>query len=306
MTGGAAAKAIAAATAIAIATVTAAAAATPRTTASANRQAAVRDARSLLSRLELPLGATRLSGQPRADSGTLAGPPSEPATPDVVDVHTWWQVSGRPNAVLAFIAAHPPAGGRLTTSGTFQGPGYAGADEGFSWPALGGVLETRSLLVTVTQLPDGSTGLRADAQDVWLIPRSAGELVPAGVHVVDVTRAATGQPPTLSLTVTDAAKVHKIVTLIDRLPIAQPGAWSCPALSDQGQFVTFTFRASAGGPALAQASQAAWATEPTTPCDPMSFAVRGRGQTPLLGGAAVVHEVGRLLAVKLATAFPTP
>ncbi len=277
-----------------------------RVTAPGNRHAAIRDAHALIKELTLPSAAQLLAREPSGDGGALKRPQTYPATPNLVDVHTWWRVPGPPSAAIAFIDAHPPAGGRLTMSGTFAGPNYAGKFDGWSWPVIRGVLETRSLLVTVAQLPDGSTGLRADAQDVWSVPRPAREQIPPGIQLVEVTRARTGQPPTVSIAVTDPVKVRKIVSLIDGLPITQPGLWSCPAFPADGPYVTFTFRASASGPALAQASQAAWASEPTTPCDPMSFSIRGHPETPLLGGAAVVRETGQLLGVQLATPLPAP
>jgi hypothetical protein len=270
-----------------------------RVTAAANRRVAIRDAHKLLGLLVLPAGAVRLTREPRGDGGALRRSATTPATPDLVDVHAWWRVPGSLESVLTSIEANPPAGGKLTSNGSFSGAGYTGLDDTWSLPSIPDVLGTRSLVVTLAQLSDGATGVRADAQDVWIIPRPAGEQIPPGVRVVDVTRGSS-----LSITVTDPAKVHTIVALIDALPIAQPGAWSCPGFTGSGPFVTFTFLASAGGPVLAHVSQAAWATEPTTPCDPMTFSVHGRAETPLLGGAAVVHKVGQLLGVQLATKLP--
>jgi hypothetical protein len=89
--------------------------------------------------------------------------------------------------------------------------------------------------------------------------------------------------------------------MVDALGIVQPGAYACPALPASGPVVTFTFRASDEGTALASASEPASAREPTTSCDPMTFSIRGHPQTPLLGGAAVVGKAGRLLGVHLQT-----
>jgi hypothetical protein len=65
------------------------------------------------------------------------------------------------------------------------------------------------------------------------------------------------------------------------------------------EVVTFTFRAAPGGPMLTDASEPAYATEPTTPCDPMTIAIEGRRWTPLLGGASVVHAAQQMLRIKL-------
>ena len=63
--------------------------------------------------------------------------------------------------------------------------------------------------------------------------------------------------------------------------------------------VTFTFRASAGGRVLAQASQNV-VQGPTTSCDPMSLTIEGRSQTALLGGSGFLAAVGKLLGLALA------
>jgi hypothetical protein len=93
----------------------------------------------------------------------------------------------------------------------------------------------------------------------------------------------------------------KIIAMIDQLPTAQPGALSCPGMFSGTPVVTFRFLARSDGPALAAASEFADVSEPTTPCDPLSFSIRGNSQTPLLRGAAFLHRVQRLLGVKLAS-----
>jgi hypothetical protein len=93
----------------------------------------------------------------------------------------------------------------------------------------------------------------------------------------------------------------EIISMIDRLPIVQPGTWSCPDRLADTPVVTFTFRAKEGGPALARADESADVTEPTTPCDPLSLSIRGHRQTPLLGGAVFLRSSQRLLGVTLSS-----
>jgi hypothetical protein len=150
----------------------------------------------------------------------------------------------------------------------------------------------------------GGAGVRVDAQVEWIVPRPASERIPRGVHEVDVTRAVPGQSPSLSIKVVAAGQIRALVAMVDALEIVQPGAYSCPNQLPGAPVVTFTFRARDGGTVLATASQSASAREPTTSCDPMSFSIRGRSQTPLLGGATVVHKAGRLLGVRLQTPPP--
>ncbi len=213
----------------------------------------------------------------------------------LVDRHGWWRVRQSADDVIAFIRAHPPRGGELTSTGSGWNGHVQSLSLAYHWRPIPGVLDPRALVINVAALPDGSSGVRADAEVVWIKPRPASERVPAGVRVIDISR-----PPTLSLHVTDQAKVRRLVAIINRLPIVQPGAWSCPAMRP-APTITFTFRASPGGAILAAASEHSDVQEPTTPCDPLSFSVRGTPRTPLLRGAAFLAAAGRLLGVRLAT-----
>jgi hypothetical protein len=154
-------------------------------------------------------------------------------------------------------------------------------------------------VIAVVDLPGGRSGVRADAQVQWTIPRPADERIPAGVHELDVTRGRPHRAPAVSVHVTSAADIRRLAAMIDSLETIQPGASACPAFPENAPVVTFKFRVSRGGPALATATESAYATEPTTPCNPMTFSVRGRARKPLLGGAAVVRAAGRMLGIRL-------
>jgi hypothetical protein len=273
--------------------------------AASNRASAGADVRALLGRVILPAGAVRLSGQPPG-GGAIDNPDPEQATPDIADVHAWWRVPGTLASVVAFEKAHAPAGSSSAGSGggtSLVTPGGHAtaitAFVAFAFPAQGAVLGSRMLIVKATALGAQSVAVRVDAQDVWEIPRSAAERIPAGVQEIDVARAIPGRPPTLSQSVTDPGKVARIVAMIDALPIVQPGTIACPMFVLNAPRVTFTFRASAGGRVLAQASQNV-VQGPTTSCDPMSLTIEGRSQTALLGGSGFLAAVGKLLGLALA------
>jgi hypothetical protein len=109
-----------------------------------------------------------------------------------------------------------------------------------------------------------------------------------------------GAKPSLSITVSDLAKVDKVATMINDLQNVQPNEiWHCPRVPSSRSLDTFTFRATAGGPVLARARVPASATAPATSCAAMSLVVRGHAQTPLLDGAAVVRAAQKLLDVTL-------
>jgi hypothetical protein len=266
----------------------------------ANRRAAASDGHRLLGRLVLPPGTRTSQREPRGGGPALAHRGPGAATPNVVDQHAWWVVPRRPQAVLAFVLAHRPAGAVSGLSGSTRLRGITTSwFVRFNWRPVSGVLAERALVVQLVRLPDGSTGVRADVQNVWVIPRPAGERIPSSARVLDVAVGRRSVPPSLSMTVTDTAKVSDVAAMINRLPTVQPGAISCPAFPGDGPFVTFDFRSTDGGPLLAQAIEPAWAREPTTACDPMALTILGHAWTPLLGGASVVRRSQALLGVTL-------
>jgi hypothetical protein len=273
----------------------------PRDTGTAaNRLAAAGDTEQLLGRLALPEGSGVSSRELSGGGSTLAQPVLGLATPDVVDRHAWWVVPGSPQTVLAFIQAHPPAGSNLSSSGTGGSRGQTTSwFVRFQWPPVAGVLQERYLAIALVALPDGSTGVRDDAQDVWIVPRPGSERIPPAARVLDVTVGRPGRRPSLSMATGDRASVARIAAMIDRLPTVQPDAIVCPAYPVDGPYVTFTFRATRRGPTFARAREPAWVTEPTTACDPMELEISGRVSTALLGGAAVLQRAERLLGLSL-------
>ena len=259
----------------------------------AHRRAAVRDAKLLLGRLVLPAGAQRLAREP-AHGSALAQPGSRPLTSALVDRHAWWRLPGKPASVFSYLAAHPPRGATQFMEGSIGKSGrLVSRTIGFAWPAVPGVLSSRWLIVEVSSLGHRTAGVRADAEVVWTVPRPATERVPHGARVLDVRRSA---PDELSLTVTDLAKVREIAAMLDRLPIVQPGIIACPAIFP-APTVTFTFRATASGPALAKASMLA--NGPAGACSPIEFSIRGRSEKPLSGQPSWLQKAGKVLGVSL-------
>jgi hypothetical protein len=212
-------------------------AAGPGGSAEANRAAARADAVKLVSRLRLPPGATESSIDPTG--GSLASPLAEQRTPNVVDRHQWWTVSGSPDSVLQYISAHRPRGSqlRLTMGGQTQGVGYY-------WPPVPGVLATRALMIEVVQIHPGLTGLRADAQDVWIIPRPASERIPAQETRLRVTVTRFEHRLQGPLTFTSSRRLEHVITLLNSLPRGQPGVRSCPG--DPGRLIRLVFTGPGG------------------------------------------------------------
>jgi hypothetical protein len=265
-------------------------------TSTANESAAQTAAASLLTELSLPANASQSAAEPSGDESVLAHSGSFPATPNLVDDHAWWLVPGAPAEVLAYVNAHLPSGSRVSSTGW----GNEGAhlthveSETIEWPAIVGVLSTRELVVEVVRLPNGSTGLRADAEVVWVTPRPASETIPPGSRIlrISVHGSLKGEQPTQRpLRVTSTKKIEKIVALLNALPAAQPGAKSCPA--DFGIDVRLAFYASRGAPPLAVAG-----IDPQG-CGGVQLKIYGKRQPGLESGSSLIQQIDHVLGVKL-------
>jgi hypothetical protein len=200
-----------------------------------------------------------------------------------------------------------PTGARRIGTGSDTGRGVP-ANLNLTWqwhPGPRGIV-SRQTLIDMVALPSGATGIRVDALVIYRIPRPTGEKVPAGITEVDITRAAPGQMPDLSRTVKRPRQVHAIVALIDRLPIVQPDFIACPVQLAGVPVVTFSFRASRTGPALAGASEPTNVTEPTSACDALAFTTGAQTWPSLLHGARFLHRVDRLVHTRFATATLIP
>jgi hypothetical protein len=224
----------------------------------------------------------------------LARPGYTTASAALVDRHAWWTVPGPMSNIAAFVKAHPPMGAKRSATGSaVQSGSITETFVGFSLPAIRGVLWQRQLVVVIAQLPDGVTGVRADAEVEWTVPRPAGERVPRGADLLKVTRSTLrGWPPPLSLTVTNRTRIHRLAAILDRLPIVQPVAVACP-----GPRITLTFSAASGGPPLARATMPVEGPEGS--CAPIIFAVRGRQERPLYAFPSLVHRVSKVLGTTL-------
>ncbi|MGI8712646.1 MAG: hypothetical protein ACR2NR_05560 [Solirubrobacteraceae bacterium] len=271
------------------------------TSLGANHAAAQRDAAGLLARVILPAGAMPASKEPAGDDRALGGPPVKQAGVKVVDRHRWWTIPEPVSTVYGFVRSHVPPSAKLSTwSGP---PGSIGAPAAsfaaYAFPPGIGYLPMRELAIAVVGLPGGSTGVRADAQVQWIIPRPRGERIPSRARLLDVTVGRPGAAPLAMRTVTDPHRVRRIAAMIDSLQTVQPEAINCPSYPTNAPEVTFTFRAAPNGAVLARASEPAYATEPTTPCAPMTITIDGRRWKPLLGGASVVHVAQQMLHIKL-------
>lgn len=268
--------------------------AVPDSQTAVNRRAAFADAHKLIGELRLPAGAGRVGHEPRGDGGWLAHPGSAPGTGALADVHRWWVLRGTVGSVIADLKDLRPvgaSGGQLF--GAFSGPGHSGRVIEFEWQPTAGVLSSRAVVIEAVNLRDGMTGVRADAEDVWIVARPAAERLPAGINEIVVSSAFHGKPPFLSLTVTDPSKIDAIVSLLDGLPVAQPVVYACPLIPTGLPTVTMVFY---GGAELAQATVQDDDGAPSWACSgEIDLTLGGVAQMPLTGN--FIAPVQQLLGV---------
>jgi hypothetical protein len=251
---------------------------------------------ALLGELPLPAGATASSSEPSGDRGLLAGPgEGPPLTPDVVDDHAWWIVPGSPAEVRAYIDAHLSFRSAnddwsASTSGGVTHLEFAA----LSQLQLSGAPGAGELVVSVVSLPDGSTGLRADAQVVWLTPRPASEVIPAGARLlwINVISEIEGnQPRQRPLRIVSTKRIDAIVALLNALPAAQPGLRSCPI--DLGIRVRLRFYARRGAAPLAVAQ-----IDPGG-CGGVELALDGTAQPQLETAGPLIAQIDRVLGTRI-------
>jgi hypothetical protein len=270
--------------------------------AAANQQAAETSAASLLASLNLPPGATRQASEPAGDDGTLGQPASgPPMTPNVVDDAAWWVVPGTVQQVVQYLEHHPPAGGQPSLSGQGSSSGKPTVTAvGFGWPAVPGQLSLRTLVVAVVQLQNGSTGVRADGEAVWITPRPASERLPGGAQRVVLSTSRFGKLVQGPFTVTSRREVRKIVSLLNALPAFQPGAFSCPA--DFGWRIRLAFY---GSMKDSNATPIAVAVVEPNGCGAVRLRLRGRAQPALAGGYALTKRLSDVLHLKFDSGPPS-
>lgn len=260
-----------------------------------HKQRALADARHLLASFVPPLGARRLQRAPNAGEGMLRQPSLTPGVFHLIDKASFWKVPGEPQQLLTWERARLPR--QFESAGTStefdHGTTILWGDE-YSLPAVPTVLLERDLLIAAVRAGHGQTYIRVDAQITWVPAKPAAELVPKAARVVTVRlQAGYGAGRTLragTATVIDPAGVRRIAALVDALPLAGWETVSCPMYSS-GE-VTLTFRARAGGPALAKVSAH------LIGCPPATFTAGGRQLPMLTTTTSFVRQVAKAAGLR--------
>ncbi len=261
----------------------------------ANKAIAQRDTRALLEQLRLPRGATRTYTQPPLP--TLI--PPKVTGENTVAVSRWWITNTAPDVVIAYVKAH-----RRAERGIYQLETEPPSTVIFGWTIDGAHLYSQQLQVTVATLADGRTGIMAQAQTKWMVPRPLNERVPSAVRSVAITlRIGVGpggmkHQHTRRYVFERAATVSSIVNAFDAMPISQPSLfYSCPAMFAGMPSLTLQFRSSTGT-MLAHASVRVYpgrnGGSGWIGCDPISFWIGTKQQSPLTSHTFVTR-IARLI-----------
>jgi hypothetical protein len=222
------------------------------------QQRADADVKAILASFAVPPGARELTAPPASTGEALANPAQASVTPDIIDVHSFWEVPGNPAAILAWVGAHLPREFQRTVTMSGKIGSVADLGDVFSLSQIAGVLNQREMLVDVAGAGRGQTAIRVDAQDTWIPAKSPDAVIPAAAAVVTASMNygmnADGRKPPAPVTITDPATVAKVAALINGQPPFPPGTHSCPM--DDGMAFILTFRARRAGPVLATATLA--------------------------------------------------
>lgn len=247
------------------------------------RQRASADAASILSSFVPPEGAVRLTSAP---GKTLGAPAAIRGDSNVVRKTSYWKIKGSPQTALAWEKANLPRRFTATGNGTVSGPGQQQVrEEDFTLPPVAGVLPERGLEVAAVNAGGGQTAIRVNAQVTWVPAKPLSERIPATARAVTFSSAPgmiAGAKHPAPVTITNAATVKRLESLVNGLPLAPPGLRSCPA--DLGQSVEMTFSAAKGGSPLAVV------TAPASGCQSMHVTVNGRPQPALDGGGGAASQ----------------
>jgi hypothetical protein len=125
----------------------------------------------------------------------------------------------------------------------------------------------------------------------------SGASIPPGVALIRVTSARGREPSFVGVRVTDPSNVRQITAWIDQMKPVPRGAYSCPFSWPTEPTVSFTFRASSQGPALARASETDDGSG-SGPCNPLTVRIGGQRHHDLVAGR-FLERVQRLLKVNL-------
>lgn len=193
--------------------------------ASQNRRAAEAEISALLGAVKVPPGAVRLNSAPIAFLG--AAPETE-GSPDFITLTGWWTVDASYATAVAWVRGHPPGALSIDGGGSSGGPGIP-ANTSFRFGAPDTDAYTGATLLIELADMDGRTGIRVDAQGIWLPAKSPLEVVTKGTPVTLVVLNDTGGSTarTAPSRLLDPADGDTVIADLNALRPSDGGARGC-------------------------------------------------------------------------------
>jgi hypothetical protein len=230
----------------------------------------------MLRSLVLPAGSHPVRVRPVPEQ--LRQPYSGPGSNTLVDAHRLVKLDKPMGAAARFLMAWPPDGMTvITPSGPAGGPGRPARALTYAAGALPAGIYLAEVDVMVVPAAGGSL-LRADAQVIWYLARSAAEyLNPAGYRAVTVTAITVEAPKRHAVPrpvirqITSSRGIARLAGLLNGLPAAPQLIGACPV---------FTRIYRVGFEATPEARPSVVVT--ATGCFTDQVSVAGRAQPPLL------------------------
>jgi hypothetical protein len=266
-----------------------------------NRARAEHVAKSQLRSIGLPSGAVASRGRPTGVGKLLQEPAAIPGGSRYVATHGFWTVPRSPRDVLAWLRHHTPSD--TTVVGELRGSsGQTLEFESLPGPKASGDLGGL-LFLTVVRRATGGSAIRADVFQVWELPRSPLERIPAGSRFLrlSVSPGSGGlhsegeetQPPRFAST-EDRTLIAKLVRVVNRQPAYQKvDLPSCgpPGLGSEYHLIALVFKASRHGRVLGRVTQ----ETPIGICDSLQLQVGARKPYALEGGWNVLRAARGLI-----------
>jgi hypothetical protein len=198
------------------------------TTAASTHARAEAELGRLLASVRVPSGATAVTSAPVA---YLAQPPVSEAAPNLLTRTSWWRIDMPFADTLTWMQGHPPGGLQSGSGGQAGGPGVPlNRFLGFSVPSTT-AYDGAAVNVELVAISSTETGMRADAELIWLPPKPSEEFVPAGTAVTLVAYSHFGSSDATVLRTKhlDSADAVVMINDINALLPSDGGSRGCAA-----------------------------------------------------------------------------
>jgi hypothetical protein len=181
---------------------------------------------TLLASVQVPPGSDPATSAPLA---FLDQPPVSESSPNLLTRTAFWRINMPFAGALAWIKAHSPGGLTSNMGGSAGGPGVPmNQSLGYSAPSTT-AYDGATIELELAVIGPSETGLRADAEVVWLPAKPSDELVPAGtaVTLVAINHFGSSDATTLKTRHLDSADGAVVIADLNALLPDDGGAHGC-------------------------------------------------------------------------------